>query len=254
MTFLASSAAALFGSVTLWTGRANNAWGASRQWNVGNSFETDNNNNSANAVTWQSRANQAWGASRAWSSGPSFESDAWSGGALNNGTLWRDAAHGDTNVWTNRYNAGVSAAQPAGLWNGAWGPGSNSYAGTQWRAWWELTPSSLVVPYNGQYAITGLAHCSYGSHNDDTDYVTIKFAVAGSSPSAPGADILQGPFTKRDGRGYGSQHIVDGVVHLAANTALRLYLFSDSPNAGPSTNWNEIYMRVRFIPTPAEPH
>jgi hypothetical protein len=57
---------ALFGSLayfiaqrTLWLGRANSAWGPSRVWSSGASWETD--------------ANNAWGASRVYGSGLSFE-------------------------------------------------------------------------------------------------------------------------------------------------------------------------------------
>jgi hypothetical protein len=57
---------ALFGSLayfiaqrTLWIGRANNAWGPSRAWNSG--------------VSWETNANNAWGASRVYGSGLSFE-------------------------------------------------------------------------------------------------------------------------------------------------------------------------------------
>lgn len=73
MTFLASSATALFAQITLWTGRANQAWGTSRVWNSGSSFETDLAAMTASRNTWQTNANNAWGPSRVYNSGASFE-------------------------------------------------------------------------------------------------------------------------------------------------------------------------------------
>lgn len=66
MTYLASSAGALITDRNTWHTRADQAWGASRVWNSGSSFESD-------SATWHSRADQAWGASRAWNSGESWE-------------------------------------------------------------------------------------------------------------------------------------------------------------------------------------
>lgn len=80
MTYMGGSLAALAADRNLWRGRANNAWGASRVWGSGSSFETDlaamtadrdNWMNSSN--TWQGRANNAWGPSRTWNSGESWE-------------------------------------------------------------------------------------------------------------------------------------------------------------------------------------
>jgi len=75
VTFLASSAAALYSQITLWTGRANNAWGSSRVWNSGSSFETDLANMTTSRNTWQTNANNAWGPSRVYGSGNSFETN-----------------------------------------------------------------------------------------------------------------------------------------------------------------------------------
>lgn len=64
----------LFGSLSwalsqraLWLGRANNAWGISRAWNSGTSFETD-------SATWQGRANTAYD-SGVWGSGNTWQAD-----------------------------------------------------------------------------------------------------------------------------------------------------------------------------------
>ncbi len=84
MTYLLSAANA----AATWKGRADQAWGTSRSWPNGSSFETDLANMTTDRNTWQGRANQSWGASRNWNNGVSFESQAWSGGALNSGQLW----------------------------------------------------------------------------------------------------------------------------------------------------------------------
>lgn len=73
MTYLGASAAALATDRNTWQSRANQAWGASRVWNSGTSWESQAAANDAARATWQGRADQAWGASRVWSSGESWE-------------------------------------------------------------------------------------------------------------------------------------------------------------------------------------
>lgn len=78
MTYLASSAGALIvdrnnwqSSSNTWQGRANNAWGTSRVWNTGASFETDLANMTTDRNTWRTNANTAydsgtWGTGTHW--------------------------------------------------------------------------------------------------------------------------------------------------------------------------------------------
>jgi len=80
MTYMGGTVAALVADRNAWHTRANQAWGTSRVWNSGSSFETDlaamtadRNAWQASSNTWQGRANQAWGPSRNWSSGESWE-------------------------------------------------------------------------------------------------------------------------------------------------------------------------------------
>jgi hypothetical protein len=75
MTYLFSGAAFLWTQVSLWAGRANSAWGGSRVWGSGSSFETDSTNN------------------------------------FNSYQTWLAAAHSDLGVYTNRYNAGYGQGQ-----------------------------------------------------------------------------------------------------------------------------------------------
>src|SRR5215831_10201689 len=80
MTYLAGSVSSLVTDRNTWHSRADQAWGSSRVWNSGSSFETDlaamtadRNNWQSSSNTWQGRANQAWGTSRVWNSGESWE-------------------------------------------------------------------------------------------------------------------------------------------------------------------------------------
>lgn len=66
VTYMGGSVALLATDRNAWHARADSAWGSSRVWNSGSSFETD-------SATWHGRADQAWGSSRAWSSGESWE-------------------------------------------------------------------------------------------------------------------------------------------------------------------------------------
>jgi hypothetical protein len=73
MTYLGGSAATLIADRNLWNTRADQAWGTSRDWSIGSSFEADLGIMTTDRNTWHTRADQAWGASRVWSSGESWE-------------------------------------------------------------------------------------------------------------------------------------------------------------------------------------
>lgn len=149
MTYALSSAG-------LWVTRANNAWGTSRQYNVGSSFESDLAAMTTDRNTWQGRANNAWGDSRVWSSGTSFEADR---------NYWRDTvAHGDPNVWTNRYNTGYSDGYAAGAASkttstqvqSAW----SGHSGNNWD--WTDMGCNLGTPRDGQAQISVIARLDAG--------------------------------------------------------------------------------------------
>jgi hypothetical protein len=259
VSYMGGSAAYLWGLVQTWTGRANNAWGASRVWNSGSSFETDSANWQSSSSTWQSRANSAWGASRVWNSGSSFETDSANWQASSN--TWQSRANsawGASRVWNSgeSWEAAYNRVLPAALWDGAIGAGTATLSGSQWRQWVELYPwnGTLTVPYTGQYAVTAWVHCTYGSHNDDPDWAQVRVVNAAGRVALSGGTLGGGPGTKRDGRNSGTWHMCDGVVQLNANTQLRSELQHDSPNAGPSTNWDNLVIRARFIPTQQYPH
>lgn len=82
MTYVLSSAG-------LWVNRANTAWGASRQYNVGSSFEQD-------SATWHSRADTAY-ASGTWGSGPTWQANA-------NQVYGPSRVYGSGNSFETNYN------------------------------------------------------------------------------------------------------------------------------------------------------
>ena len=203
--------------------------------------------------TWHTRADQAYGPGRTWNSAPSFEDQAWTGSGYGSGVLWSDAAHDDPNVWTNRYNAGYSQAttdkQPAALWDGASAQGTGGGA-ANWNTYADAG-STLTVPYAGYYVVSAEAQLSNNNHSDDTDYIGIR-VVAGASTvlfTSPN----QGK-SKQPPGSYRSFHYVMGVAQLAANTVLKCQIISFSQGSDPNCTFSGIFVRARFIPTPAQPH
>ena len=196
MTYLATGAKVLWDQVQLWTGRANQAWGTSRVWNTGSSFETDLAGMTSQRDTWYSRANQAWGTSRVWGQGSSFETD------LSVMTTDRNNWQASSNTWQGRANSawGASRTWNSGssfetdlanmtadrnTWqsraNTAWGPSRVWGSGETWeQAYNRVLPAALT-----QYAqsigatsasgnilavtlgITGQYHIGWKTHHGD---------------------------------------------------------------------------------------
>jgi hypothetical protein len=73
MTYLGGSVAALATDRNAWHSRADQAWGSSRTWNSGSSFEAELSAMTSDRDIWHSRADNAWGSSRTWASGESWE-------------------------------------------------------------------------------------------------------------------------------------------------------------------------------------
>lgn len=90
MTYLAGSVQSLVTDRNTWHSRSDQAWGASRVWNSGSSFETD-------SATWHSRSDSAWGPSRVWNSGVSFETNA-------NNAWGPSRAYGSGNSFETNFN------------------------------------------------------------------------------------------------------------------------------------------------------
>jgi len=156
MTYLLSAANA----AATWKGRADQAWGSSRQWNLNSSFESDLAAMTTDRNTWQSRANQAWGQNRSWSSGPSFESQAWSGGAYNNGQLW--------STMYNNLLAGLNS--PDGLQTAAYAISHNA-GGT------EIQIGTFTFGRSGHFYVAVVASLS-GTPNQNNATSTLRLAGA----------------------------------------------------------------------------
>ena len=152
MTYLASAAQYL----ATWIGRANQAWGTSRVWNSGSSFEADLAAMTANrdfwanqSATWQARADSAWGPNRVW----------------NNGTSW-EAYY---NAEVAAYNDMVSQMQ---TWqsraNSAWGPSRVWPNGASWEQMY-----TAVLPPVGTQVISGSASGGVGPDGWSGNVVTL---------------------------------------------------------------------------------
>jgi hypothetical protein len=190
VTYLASAAAYL----ATWIGRANQAWGASRVWNSGQSFEQD-------SAMWHGRADQAWGTSRAWNSGSSFEADLAAMTADRN--TWKnraDQAWGPTRVWNSgesweaAYNrvlppAGVSTwsctynASGAGGGNLSMSAFSNPDASR-----FTNIGSGVVIQKAGYYAIYLVGNTYRGNYGGNNTYLN----VAGPQGTAQYVNVQNG--------------------------------------------------------------
>jgi len=254
MTYLASSAHALWNQVQTWTSRANQAWGPTRVWNSGTSFEQMASDNQNTATTWQGRANNAWGGSRQWNVGQSFETDrnaAYDSGGWGSGNLWSTDAHNDPNVWTNRYNAGYSQAtsdlQPPGSplrtvvtinaqgvgssGNLSWGLSSDNLGAYSSTTTLTLSKPGHYVPYA----------YNMGTNQTQPGGVTIFISVNGDNGVSCHADVFQAAAVLGCGREY---DLGSGSVTVTMNYAGYggCYL-----NAGGA-------LVVMFVPTAAHPH
>lgn len=124
MTYLASSAGALITDRNTWHSRADQAWGSSRVWNTGSSFETDLAAMTTDRNTWHTRADQAWGASRVWNSGESWEAaynrvlppaapvTRTTSGSGGNGTIMSTTTD-RAGYWVAMFNGSVAAGASA---------------------------------------------------------------------------------------------------------------------------------------------
>lgn len=224
MTFLASSAAALYSQITLWTGRANNAWGASRVWSSGSSFETDLANMTTDRNNWQTNANNAWGASRVYNSGESWE-------AAYNRVLPPSAVQEFQAPLTGSYSGGgarqISFAAAS----------VNSLGATHGGNY-------IALPKAGYYVITVyLTGDNTSGNTSDHTTTTLSHSVQGQ------LNTITAPLGRDAGGVSGGAHFTGllsaGNVTLAVGTSFDNFNFSTNP-AGQIT--------IVFVPTQSNPH
>jgi hypothetical protein len=106
VTYLGGSLAGMTADRNLWNDRADQAYGRSRDWGNGLSWESEFNTSQANLATMTTNYNNMVA-----------ERDAWITN-YNNMLASRDywqhtVAHNDPNVWDNRYNSGYNAGTAA---------------------------------------------------------------------------------------------------------------------------------------------
>jgi len=264
-------------SAGLWVNRANQAWGSSRQYNVGSSFETDSANWQSSSSTWQGRANNAWGASRVWNSGQSFEVDrnaAYDSGSWGSGNLWSADCHNDPNVWTNRYNTGYSDGQTAYsppssplTWTGTFNSNTITYqartqnpviSGSGSLGLGGSGSTTLSMPKTGRYII--FAQCGTQAEQWATNcqWRLDLFTSAGNVNG-------YGTYQKNSNSGGGNSNpgqavaTVNWVGTLSAGNTFYFQLnnlgggYNDGyPTGDQGFIANQVY--VEFIPTPSYPH
>jgi hypothetical protein len=158
VTYLASSAGALIVDRNTWHGHADQAWGTSRVWNSGSSFETDLANMTTDRNTWHSRADSAWGSSRVWSSGESWEA-AYNrvlppaSQVLLAGGPWGNST--DTGV--GYITLGSLSLDRSGYWTVWFDANANTFAGNARNYWRVYVGGSLVVDRNAGTGWDGYA-------------------------------------------------------------------------------------------------
>jgi len=226
MTFLASSAAALVSQINTWQSRANNAWGSSRVWNSGSSFETDLGTMTTDRDTWHSRADQAWGPSRVWNSGSSFE------------TLYNSATPGPRSL-SYATCTGLAGTTLSGLTD----TGGLGFS---------LSSGRLVIPKTGYYMIA-----AYGRWAAQNAGQTVGLTL--SHLNSGGSDIGWSGFigvtsaqsvANNGNNGDGSYHD-QGVHVLGAFNAGEMVRVTDQHSWGGVSSFD---LRATFVPTPTYPN
>jgi hypothetical protein len=161
---VSASLAAMTTDRNTWQGRANNAWGPTRVWNSGSSYETLYNDMSSQKSTWESRANQAWGPNRVWNNGSSWEA------LYNDMVVQRDA-------WITNYN---NMTANRDYWQGQanyyWGPSRVHGSGSTWENLYSGLLGSLNNP-DGH--IQAIVNTSWSTENSTTPVTTLTIPKAG---------------------------------------------------------------------------
>jgi hypothetical protein len=186
--------------------------------------------------TWHTRADTAYGASRVWSSGSSFETDLTN--MTNDRNYWKTTvAHDDPNVWTNRYNAGVSAANAAlpAAYQLTAVVNSNSYTTT------ETTLRTITVNRTGYW----WAACSLINADGGTvANCTARLRMAGTQ-------IAVVTFFNFVNGGAGSGLVSTSTPVLVSNGQTIILTAQQSSGSVPSVS--SALLVAGFVPTPSYP-
>ena len=221
MSFLGGSVAFLWGLVNTWTGRANNAWGSSRVWNSGASWEsaynsevTAYNGMVADRNTWQANANGAWGASGVYGSGES---------------------------WQAAYNR---VLPPAGVVHlSASSPVSGGSDG------WTGNLVDIATDRDGQWLV--IAHALAGGVAAGARIANGSGTIISGTGADPFQDGTNGYFWHLDTSGaVNSNPAAVGLWRGFASAGTHFYAQAATSTPGGGTLWLDLY----FIPTQANPH
>lgn len=231
MGYQGSTLAAIVTDRNLWTTRANNAWGSSRVWNSGASWETNYgaevtlyNNMVTDRDLWTTRANTA------------YDSGVWG-----SGTLW-------STRYNNSYAGAFDTARIA--------PSAN----------FNLTGTAAVMNFNS--TVTNGTACSADPTNKRINFTrTGKYAVnflIRATMNTGGTDGTANVYLRRNGvntwvptaqgiRRDGSSIIsVSLLVDLSAGEWIDAY--GDIGGGTAATLGTQSYLEAAFIPTPTYPH
>lgn len=217
----------------LWKGRADSAWGASRVWNTGASWETNYNAEvalyndmvaqrdaqSGLVATWQGRANNAWGATRVWGSGESWE-------------------------------AAYSRVLPPGSvdhWNAALSNSSAIDRGT-----WVTVGGSLSAPRSGYFLMYAQARGNQSNQavGGGTQYGQVRILVGGNN-AADGPQTIALP---QSSGGDGSLHAFSEVRFASSGQSIQVQVRTDGGNPGLTRVFTNNSIDIWFVPTAGYPH
>lgn len=201
--------------------------------------------------TWIGRANQAYGPNRQWNVAPSFEDQAWTGSGYNQGVLWSDAAHDDPNVWTNRYNAGYAQAttdkQPPASIQGTDTTMGN--VGPITRGVWTSASGSYTVPITGNYVLVAEARGSAWTI-DEKCGGQIRIVWAGGTITGTMTHFRPEPYFDISG----TMHSVFGTGLVTTGQPVHIEILVNADSSNNQLSFNQVVLRARFIPVQGYPH
>lgn len=227
MTYLGGSVSKLVIDRNTWHSRADQAWGTSRVWGSGSSFEQD-------SATWHARADQAWGASRVWNSGSSFEQDSATWHARADQAWGPSRVWGSGESWEAAYNR---VLPPAAVVHLAAQVGYGTQGNDGWANNWQL---SLTADRSGQWLVVGRA--SRSTYNSG-----VMLSVGSTAPGGS-----QGAFHGLD---QGQANTSNGLAgdfwqgFLSAGQVVQAKAYMATGFSG-----GTLYMDMYFIPTQANAH
>jgi len=240
---MAGSSGALWGQVQTWQGRANNAWGSSRVWNTGSSFEQDLANTNSSYATLQAQyntlqtqyntllgqynsLNSAYGTLQGQYNQAVSDRDTWHSRA--------DQAWGPSRIWSS--GASWESAYPPSLTVYSAGVPATDCSGGDHQI------AAVTVGKSGQYHVAFWVALNPASPSGaNNQWCNLKVNVGGVGQVIFISTALSGVSLISRGGAYWTGFISAGqTVQLTAG------------NNGVSTG--EGGLSVAFIPTPANPN